>query len=166
MSRKPERSLTPRQRRAVARLAIGVVTLIGMAFVLFFPLRTILEQRRSASEISSELTGLRAENSKLEDAATRLKTDAEIERLARARFHLIRPGETAYVAIEAPPGTPPVTYAPTTTTTRPPAPATTAKPATTTTKPGTATTKPGTATTKPKTATTTTKPKPTTTPAR
>lgn len=155
MAQLPERSLTPRQRRMLLRVAIGVTTVIGMAFVLLFPLRTIASQRKSASEISQELTVLRAENAKLEDAATRLKTDAEIERLARARFHLVRPGETAYVAIEAPPGTPPVSYAPTTTTTRPPAPSTTAKPATTTTKPGTATTKPSTSTTKPKATPTT-----------
>jgi len=157
----PEPRLTPRQRRLVMRAGLAAVTVIGMTFVLFFPMRTIFAQRRDAADISKQLTVLRAENARLSQAADRLNADAEIERLARARFHLVRPGETAYVAVQAPEGTPPITFAPTTTTTRPVPPPTvaTVKPTTTTAKPGTATTKPSTkattTTTKPRTAATT-----------
>ena len=157
MPTKPERTLTPRQRRLAVGAALLAVTVIGLTFVLFFPLRTIFAQRRQASEISKELTVLRSENGRLQSAADRLQSNAEIERLARSRFHLVFPGETAYVAVPAPAGTPPITFAPTTTTTVPPT-TTTVKPATTTTKPGatkSGTTK-STTTTKPHSTTTTT----------
>ena len=154
MPTKPERSLTPRQRRLAVSAALLTVTVIGLTFVLFFPLRTIFSQRRQASEISKELTVLRSENARLQSAADRLQSNAEIERLARSRFHLVFPGETAYVAVPAPAGTPAITFAPTTTTTVPPT-TTTVKPVTTTTKPKSGTTK-STTTTKPRSTTTTT----------
>lgn len=136
MSAASKPSLTPRQRRFALRLMLAAVTIIGLVFVLFFPLRAIAAQRREASKVASEVRALRVENARLVATAERLNTDAEIERLARARFHLVRPGETAYVVTQAPAGTPPVSYAPTTTTTRPPAPTTTKAASTTTTKPG------------------------------
>ncbi|MFZ4514980.1 MAG: FtsB family cell division protein [Acidimicrobiia bacterium] len=137
MSGRANRSLTPRQRRVVLRLVLGSVTLIGLVFVLFFPLQAIAAQRREASRVAGEVQVLRVENARLTATADRLNTDAEIERLARARFHLVRPGETAYVVTQAPEGTPPITYAPTTTTTRPPTTTTTkAVVVTTTTKTG------------------------------
>lgn len=157
MTTKREPAPSTRQQRLILRASLVFMTVIGMMFVLFFPLRTIVAQRREAAVISSDLAVLRSENGRLQSAAERLNTDAEIERLARARFHLVRPGETAYVAVEAPPGTPPVSYAPTTTTTRPVPPPTQAT--TATTKPGTPTTKkPTTSTTKKPTTPTTKKP--------
>lgn len=151
MPKKPERSLSPRQRRLLVGATLLTVTVIGLTFVLFFPLRTIFAQRKQAAEIGKELTVLRSENARLQAASDRLSSSAEIERLARARFHLVFPGETAYVAVPAPAGTPPITYAPTTTTTHPPT-TTTVKPATTTTKPSKSTT-----TTKARSTTTTTR---------
>lgn len=137
MSAASKSSLTPRQRRLALRLVLAAVTVIGLVFVLFFPLRAIAAQRREASKVASEVRTLRTENARLVATAERLNTDAEIERLARARFHLVRPGETAYVVTQAPPGSPPVSYAPTTTTTRPPVTTTVKVVTTTTTKPGT-----------------------------
>ena len=42
---------------------------------------------------------LNTENSRLTDQANKLHTDAEVERLAREQYDLVRPGEEAYAIL-------------------------------------------------------------------
>ena len=64
-----------------------VVTAAGI-----FPFRQIIADRRSVSLAQEELLALRAENEHLEAEVAALETDAEVERLAREQFGLVRPG--------------------------------------------------------------------------
>ena len=57
-----------------------------------------------------DLAVLRSQNARLQKEAALLNTDAEVERLARSQYHMVRKGEKAYAVIVA---------APTTTTTAP-----------------------------------------------
>jgi hypothetical protein len=43
------------------------------------------------------------QNGHLEAEAKRLESDEEIERIARARFNLVKPGEEAYAIVPVPP---------------------------------------------------------------
>ena len=92
------------------KLLLGGVTLLCLAvlFVFVLPTRTYLAQRRDLHGVTERLDVLSAENKRLQDQADKLQTDAEIERLARERYGLVRPGEKAYAILppqEAPPST-------------------------------------------------------------
>ncbi len=104
-----------RRRRAVAlRCAVAAVVCIGLLFVVVFPVRSWLDQRASLAESQHQLDVLRQQRRSLERESQRLQSPAEIERLARARYGMVRPGEQAWAAV---PGADP-----TTTTTLPLAP--------------------------------------------
>jgi cell division protein FtsB len=101
-----------------ARIVVGFVVFIGILFGAVYPTRTYLAQQRDLKAAKEKLALFQEQNGHLEAEAKRLESDAEIERIARARFNLVKPGEEAYaiVQVPAPPGSPavpPTTVAPT-----------------------------------------------------
>ncbi|CAN5143483.1 hypothetical protein BH24ACT1_BH24ACT1_01650 [soil metagenome] len=86
------------------RLWVVLVTLafVGVLFLAVFPSRTFLAQRASLSRAEHQLAVLDEQNSLLEERARLLRDDSEIERLAREEYHLVRPGEEAYVVLPSP----------------------------------------------------------------
>ena len=100
-------------RRAVWPLVTGVVV-VGVLFLAVFPTRTWLDQRRQRDTVAERVSVLREQNRRLQARARQLHTDAEIERLAREQYNLVRPGEEAYALLPAGPAPAPT---PTTTTT-------------------------------------------------
>jgi cell division protein FtsB len=87
----------PRTRIAVASLA-----LVAMMFLFVFPTRSYLAQKRQVGQAAHAVEVLRAQNEVLARQAARLKTESEIERLAREQFNMVMPGEQAYNVVEAP----------------------------------------------------------------
>ena len=81
----------------------AAVVVIGVLFVAVFPTRTWLAQRQDLEATERKVAVLAAQNASLEARVTRLNTDAEIERLAREQYNLVRPGEEAYAILPAPP---------------------------------------------------------------
>jgi cell division protein FtsB len=79
---------------ALAALVAVVVTSAGI-----FPFRQIIADRRTVSLAQEKLLALRAENGRLDEEVAALASDAEVERLAREQFGLVRPGEIAYVVV-------------------------------------------------------------------
>ena len=84
-----------------------VLTLLAVLFSSVFPTRTWLDQRSELGDTRSRLAALEAANAELEAQIELLGTDAEIERIARAEFGLVMPGEEAYGV--SPPEPAPVT---------------------------------------------------------
>src|SRR4029079_7397838 len=82
--------------------ALVVVVLVGVLFVAVFPTRTWLAQRQEASQATRELEILDGANAKLAGRVKALQSDAEIERLAREQYNLVKPGEEAYALLPAP----------------------------------------------------------------
>lgn len=105
-----------RQRTIVLRIAIAAVVLIGAMFVFVFPISAWLDQRGEIQDAERRLEILREQHQKLEEQRRTLASDEEIERLARDRYGMVRPGEQAWALV---PGT-----TTTTTTTTPPPPVT------------------------------------------
>jgi cell division protein FtsL len=99
------------------RVALFVVVLVGLLFAFVYPTRTFLDQRSETNKARAQLELLQSENARLAHESKQLSTDAEIERLAREKYGLVKPGEQPYVILPAP------------TSTLPPAPASTAPPA-------------------------------------
>ncbi len=95
----------PRPRRKASRRAavlVGLVVLVGFLFVGVFPTRTYLAQRRDLADTERRVEVLASQNRELAERVARLNTDAEIERLAREQYNLVRPGEEAYALLPAP----------------------------------------------------------------
>lgn len=78
------------------------VAFVGVLFVAVFPTRTFLAQRASVSAAEEQLEVLGEQNRLLEERARILHDDAEIERLAREEYHLVRPGEEAFALLPSP----------------------------------------------------------------
>lgn len=77
------------------------------------PARTYLAQRASLTKAEKNLEMLSEQNDLLEKRVELLRSDAEIERLARERYNLVRPGEEAYAVLPpAQPLPPPTSVAP------------------------------------------------------
>lgn len=105
-----------RRRRAVAlRASVATIVVIGLLFVVVFPVQSWMHQRADLRASEHRLTVIRKERQRLERAALHLRDPREVERLARELYGMVRPGEQAYAAV---PG------ASTTTTTAPATPAT------------------------------------------
>ena len=84
---------------------VAVVALIGLLFLAVFPTRTYLTQRRDLTNTERRVAVLSQQNQELRSRVARLNTEAEIERLAREQYNLVRPGEEAYAIL--PPPAPP-----------------------------------------------------------
>jgi cell division protein FtsB len=78
------------------------VVLIGVLFVAVFPTRTWLAQRHESAAATEQLQVLTKENAKLASRVKALKSDDEIERLAREQYNLVKPGEEAYALLPGP----------------------------------------------------------------
>ena len=100
-------SRAPRRSRLLLRIATSTF-IVGILFVGIFPVRAIVEQRAEIAAAQRELAEVEAANDELDDRIDALGTDAEIERLARERHNLGRPGEEVYAILPAPPAPPAV----------------------------------------------------------
>ena len=112
--RPTKRPPSPRVRRRRAAL-VGILLGLGAVAILFlfvYPTSSFLRQRDDLNRARERLEVLRSETTRLDDATKKLQGDAEVERIAREQYGLVRPGEQSYVVIPAT----------TTTTTPPPAP--------------------------------------------
>ena len=98
-------------RRAVWPL-LGSVVLVGVLFIGVFPTRTYLAQRASISRAEEQLAVLGEQNAALQARAKELQSNAEIERLAREQYNLVKPGEEAYAVLPPPVADQPAADAP------------------------------------------------------
>lgn len=97
----------PRRRRIVVPLTLTVLTLVAVFFFLVSPARTWLDQRSQLVELEGRLDEVGATNEELEARIAALQTDAEIARIAREQYNLVRPGDEAYVILPPPTTVPP-----------------------------------------------------------
>jgi cell division protein FtsB len=92
-------------RAAVLRLAVATLVLIGALFLFVFPTSALLHQRGQLNDAEQRLSVLKEQTKKLAQQSNRVLSDAEIERLARDRFNMVRPGEQAWAVVPAAPTT-------------------------------------------------------------
>ncbi|MHB8670171.1 MAG: FtsB family cell division protein [Acidimicrobiales bacterium] len=91
--------------RRLAWTLVVSVALVGVLVLAVFPTRAYLDQRRQRRQARAEVARLTAANRSLHERSRLLHTDAEIERLAREQYHLVRPGEEAYAILPPAPTT-------------------------------------------------------------
>jgi cell division protein FtsB len=85
-------------RRTVVLLAAAGATLAVLVLVVF-PTRSYLKERGDVKSATHQLQALDTQNRQLTNQIGRLNTDAEIERLARKDYGLVKPGEEAYAVL-------------------------------------------------------------------
>jgi cell division protein FtsB len=88
-------------RRLLASV-LGSTVLVVFLVVGVLPTRTYLQQRDAMAAEEEKVQILTRENQKLASRVEQLHTDAEIERLAREQYNLVRPGEDAYAILPGP----------------------------------------------------------------
>lgn len=88
--------------RSGTRLVVTSLAMVGFLFIAVFPTRTFFAQRGEIARASERLAVLGEQNRRLESQVDRLERDEEIERLARAEYNLVRPGEEAYAIVSPP----------------------------------------------------------------
>jgi cell division protein FtsB len=86
-------------RRSSWLLLASAVALAGVLFLFVFPTSSWLAQRRDRHQVEAELHRLTARNQSLQRRVKQLRTPAEIERIARAKYNLVRPGEEAFAIL-------------------------------------------------------------------
>jgi cell division protein FtsB len=87
------------------RLAWPVVFTVVVGAVLGFgvlPTRSYLDRREQVAAAEARLTELEHANAQAREQRDRLQTDAEVERLAREHYGLVREGEEAYQIVPPP----------------------------------------------------------------
>ena len=95
----------------VLAILLASVLLVGVLFLFVLPGRAYLAQRRTLAAAETRVNGLAQANSQLNQQISKLQTDAEVERLARERYGLIKPGESPYVILPSPAPPPPASAA-------------------------------------------------------
>jgi cell division protein FtsB len=97
--------LRPERRRST-RLVLWVggpiVVLAGFAALFIVPTKSFLNQRSQYTENLRKLEAVQAANGRLETQIAALETDAEVERIARARYNLVRDGDQIIAVLPAP----------------------------------------------------------------
>lgn len=82
--------------------AIGLTGLLFVGGMASFPARTYLDKRAEVGQAEDRAAQLRAENDKVQTRIDALQNDAELERLAREQYGLVKPGEEAYRVLPSP----------------------------------------------------------------
>jgi len=86
----------------VLPLMLALVLFAGLVYFIF-PTTTWLDQRAEAAEVDEAFELLVAEQAELRQSIARMRTDEEVERIARRDFNFVFPGEEAYAVLPAPP---------------------------------------------------------------
>ena len=78
---------------------VVVLLLVGLAIVLagVFPFRQLIAQERLVDNTRAQLEALVDGNESLQAQIDSVQSPAELERIAREQYGMVRPGETSYV---------------------------------------------------------------------
>lgn len=82
---------------------VGVFLLAYMAFSFYSQFNKLANMRNDVSSIQQQVDDLQQKNASLRDELRMVQSDAYIEKTAREKIGLIKPGETRVIPVE--PGT-------------------------------------------------------------
>lgn len=85
------------RKRTMIGCVLVVVTVIATMFIYVYPIRGYYSQRKVEQIERHRLSVLKEANDKMKEQRSNLSTDEEIERIAREQYHLVNPGEEAYI---------------------------------------------------------------------
>ncbi|MFR9673445.1 FtsB family cell division protein [Streptomyces sp. TR02-1] len=101
---------TPRRSRLTGRAALLALVVCSLVVLLAYPLRQYVAQQSRIEDLRQETRQRQERVEELRRLAARWKDPAFVEQRARARLHMVRPGETGYLmrhgerSFDRPPG--------------------------------------------------------------
>jgi cell division protein FtsB len=98
----PLRPQRKRGARILLWVGIPIVVVAGFAALFIVPTKSYLNQRKQYNESLRKLEAVQAANARLDSQIEALQTDAEVERIARARYNLVRNGDQIIAVLPAP----------------------------------------------------------------
>ncbi len=87
------------------RIVVLAVLAALALFVFVYPTRALLSQGNDIGRTQHDLAALQQQNRELQLEVLKLRTPAEIERIARQRFSMIKPNEHLYAVVAGEPPT-------------------------------------------------------------
>ena len=93
---RPPLGLTPRG-------AVLLLVMFALAATAVYPLRQYVSQQHRIERLQAKQQALAAENARLEVERKRLQDPAYVQQLAKGNYHLVAPGEEAWVVTGTPP---------------------------------------------------------------
>ena len=96
---RPPLGLTPRG-------AVLLLALFALAATAVYPLRQYVSQQDRIGRLEAKQQALVTENARLEAERKRLQDPAYVQQLAKRDYHVVAPGEEAWVVTGAPPADP------------------------------------------------------------
>jgi cell division protein FtsB len=93
---RPPLGLTPRG-------AVLLLVMFALAATAVYPLRQYVSQQHRIAQLQAKQPALAAENARLEVERKRLQDPAYVQQLAKRDYHLVAPGEEAWVVTGTPP---------------------------------------------------------------
>jgi cell division protein FtsB len=97
-----KRTRAPQPRRLSGRATVLALILIALAFAYAYPVRVYLSQQAEISRIQAAQEAQRKRIATLTGDLAKWTDDEYVIAQARRRLHYVRPGEVAYVIVEAP----------------------------------------------------------------
>jgi cell division protein FtsB len=96
---RPPLGLTPRG-------AVLLLVMFALAATAVYPLRQYVSQQDRIERLQAKQQALAAENARLEAERERLQDPAYVQQLAKRDYHVVSPGEEAWVVTGTPPASP------------------------------------------------------------
>ena len=93
---RPPLGLTPRG-------AVLLLVMFALAATAVYPLRQYVSQQDRIERLQAKQQALAAENARLEVERKRLQDPAYVQQLAKRDYHVVSPGEEAWVVTGTPP---------------------------------------------------------------
>lgn len=88
-------------------LLVAGLGLLVVLFLAALPTRAYFDQRDQRRVVAAQIGSLSTQNQELDERVRQLQTPAEVERLAREQYGLVRPGEEVYSVPGLPAPAPP-----------------------------------------------------------
>jgi cell division protein FtsB len=92
-------ALPTARMRLTARAGMLAALVVVLGVLSIVPFRQFLGQRTQIAELERDASLVGQANHALEQQVARLHDPGELERLARVCLGMVRPGETAFVAV-------------------------------------------------------------------
>ena len=86
-----------------SRGAVLLLALFALAATAVYPLRQYVSQQDRIGRLEAKQQALVTENARLEAERKRLQDPAYVQQLAKRDYHVVAPGEEAWVVTGAPP---------------------------------------------------------------
>ena len=85
------------QRRTLIGCVLVLLTVIAIMFIYVYPIRAYYAEKNEQRIEQHKLDILKEANARMRQERANLSKDSEIEKIAREEYHLVKPGEDAYL---------------------------------------------------------------------